>query len=86
MKILRFTYPPSGRFSLEELPSGNYRSKKHAGTPEKVRIEIFNIHGEFVYIFNDREKVRNLKLPEGFYLVKEKNSKGDIINTEKLVF
>jgi hypothetical protein len=82
MKILRFTYPPSGRSSLEEI---SLKSHRKDTTEEKVRIEICNIQGEFVYIFNDREKIKNLRLPEGFYFIREKDLNGNVLKTSKLV-
>jgi hypothetical protein len=83
MKLLRFTYPPSGRSSLEEISLESHRGN----TPkEKIRIEICNTQGEFVYIFNDRSKINNLNLPEGFYFVREKDAAGNVVKTSKLVF
>jgi hypothetical protein len=85
MKVLRYVYPPSGRVSLEEITLPCQGTGNNAATV-KTRIEICNLNGEFVYIFNDRARLKNLKLPEGFYLVREKDAAGRIVRNSKLVF
>jgi hypothetical protein len=85
MNLLKYIYPLSGRPSLEEInlkgPSENSSAKL-----KKTRIEILNMNGEFVYIFNDTEKVKNLTLPEGFYIMKELDSCGNTIKCSRLVY
>jgi hypothetical protein len=86
MKILRCIYPPSGKGSIEEISFSRSDNGNTAGKKQKTRIEIYNMNGEFVYIFNDRDKVSNLSLPAGFYFMKEKDTLGKVVKSSKLVF
>ncbi len=86
MKLVRCIYPPAGKVKVEEknLPfSDNINSLLSVN---RNRIEIFNIHGDLVYIVTDSKKIKQLKLQKGFYLIREKDISGTIIKSEKLVF
>ncbi len=85
MKVLRYVYPPSGRVSLEEITLPCHGTGSKAATVN-TRIEICNLNGEFVYILNDKARLKNIKLPEGFYLIREKDATGRIVRNSKLVF
>ncbi len=85
MKILRFTYPPSGRISIEDLSQLYSDSRDHYQN-EAVRMEIYNQNGELVYIITDRTKIKTLPLEQGFYLLREKDTGGNIIKNGKLIF
>jgi hypothetical protein len=86
MKILRCIYPPSGRASIKEISFSHSGKDNSFRKDKKTRIEIYNMNGEFVFIFNDRDKVSSLQLPEGLYLMKEKDTLGKVVKSSKLVF
>ena len=86
MKILRLTYPPSGRISIEDLSQLYSDSYKGASENKAARMEIFNQNGELVYIITDRTKIKTLPLEQGFYLLREKDNGGNIIKNGKLIF
>jgi hypothetical protein len=86
MKILRCIYPPSGRASIKEISFSRSGKDNSARKNQKTRIEIYNMNGEFVYIFKDRDKISNLRLPEGLYLMKEKDTLGKVVKSCKLIY
>ncbi len=86
MKFISYIHPPAGNVTVEEriLPF-----KYHGIVGSRVkgnRIEIFNINGDLLSVITDREKINQLKLQKGFYLLREKDMTGRIISKSKLVF
>ena len=86
MRLIRYIYPLDGRVRVEGkiLPVSNQKIIRSAVTSN--RIEIFNIHGDLLSVITDREKINQLKLQKGFYLLREKDMTGRIISKSKLVF
>lgn len=86
MKLIRFIYPVSGKVTIHEQIFPLTAGKNYSATPANNRIEIYNVNGNLVCITNDRKKIRLLKLRKGFYLLREKDTAGRIINSRKLEF
>jgi hypothetical protein len=85
MKIVRCIYPPAGKVIVEGIDLTG-EDIKSPFTNYKSRLEIYNIHGELVCITNDREKIKKLKLNKGFYLLRETDMAGRVLNSNKIVF
>ncbi len=81
MKLVRYIYPTDGNFRIEET--------RIPGVPgEKImcnRIEIFNVHGDLVWIIRELKNLKFHKLQRGFYLVKEKDINGRVIKSSKVI-
>jgi hypothetical protein len=83
MKIVRCIYPPAGKVIVEGI---DLTGEEIKNPTYKSRLEIYNIHGELVCITNDREKIKKLKLNKGFYLLRETDMAGRVLNSNKIVF
>ncbi|MFO7923545.1 MAG: T9SS type A sorting domain-containing protein [Bacteroidales bacterium] len=86
MKLIRFIYPVSGKVTIQEKNFPLTARKNYSATPGNNRIEIYNAHGNLVCITNDRKNIGLLKLQKGFYLLREKDTAGRIVNSRKLEF
>ncbi|TVR70887.1 MAG: hypothetical protein EA408_10455 [Marinilabiliales bacterium] len=82
MKLVRYIYPTDGNIRIEEA--------RITGVPGKKiicnRIEIFNVHGNLVWVIRELKNLKLLKLQSGFYLVKEKDINGRVLNSRKVIF
>ncbi len=86
MRFISYIHPPAGKVTVEErIPPFKYQGIIRSRVTGN-RIEIFNIHGDLLSVISDREKINQLKLQKGFYLLREKDMTGRIISTSKLVF
>ena len=86
MRVIRYIYPHHGRISIEKFsfhPSDHEVIITEKG---KKRIEIYNLQGDLVRVIASREEIRMLNLQKGFYLLRETDVSGRVINNSKLVF
>lgn len=86
MRLISYKYLPDGRVQVEEKKLPFSSETDCAQTAGKSRIEIFNIHGDLICIIPGKESLKLLKLQKGFYLLREVDHTGRIINRSKLAF
>jgi hypothetical protein len=85
MRVIRYIYPHHGRISIENIAFRPSDDEVILTECRKNRIEIYNLQGDLVRVIASRKEIRQLKLQKGFYLLRETDFSGRIINNSKLV-
>ncbi len=85
MKLVRYVYPIEGNVVVEEWNAAGNCKRSTKMKNISGRYEIFNIHGDMVTIARELKMIKMLNLQNGYYLIREKDINGRVVNSRKIV-